>query len=89
MGFTGRTTDHGEVLAGDMHQPAVDASSSGDNAIGRHFLVRHAKVGAAVLCKKSRFLKTVLIKEGADAFTCAETACLVLAVEPLLPATQL
>ena len=54
MHFAGRAAGHGEVLAGQVDQAAVDGGASGDHAIGGQFLVGHSEVAWRDARRKDR-----------------------------------
>ncbi len=61
-----RAAEHGEILAEDEDQPAVDGTLAGDDTIARHPLVGHAELGAAMLDEHVAFLERVLVEQQID-----------------------
>jgi hypothetical protein len=88
MGFTQGAAEHGEILAEDKHQAAVDHAVAGDHAIARDLVVLHAEVGAAVLDKHVPFFKRAFVEQQLQPLARRQLAFAVLRVYALLPAAQ-
>ncbi len=84
-----RAAEHGEVLAEDEHEAAVDGALAGHHAIAGHLLVGHAEVDAAVLDEHVRLLEGVGVEQELDALAGGELAALVLRLDPALAAAEL
>src|ERR1700686_4084043 len=61
MHLTCRAPGYGEILTGEMHQPAINTGAACDHSIGRQIFICHAKVSGTMLGECSNFLKTVSI----------------------------
>src|SRR5690242_5666065 len=83
-----RAAEHGEVLAEDIDQPAVDGAVPGDHAVPRDLLVLHAEVDRAMLDEHVVFLERAGIEQGIDALTRRQLALGMLRLDALGPATQ-
>ena len=80
--------EHGEVLAEDEHQPAIDRAVAGHDAVTRHLLVGHAKIVATMLDEHVRLLEGVRVEQELDALAGGELAALVLRLDPALAAAK-
>ena len=76
--LAGRAAQDGEVLAGQMDEPAVDGGRAGDDAVGGNFLAGHAEVDLAVLGEQADLLEAAGIDQGVDALAGGELALLLL-----------
>ena len=83
-----RAAEHGEVLAEDEDQPAVDGALAGHHAVARHLLLGHAELGAAVLDEHVGLLERVRVEQELDPLAGGELAALVLRLDPPLAAAQ-
>ena len=52
-----------EILAGQMHQPAVEGGAAGNDAVGRNFLIGHAELAWRVLREQADLLEAFAIHE--------------------------
>ena len=52
-----RSTAHGKILAGKMHQAAVDVRAPGHHPIGGHLFSGHPKISGAMKGKQSDLLE--------------------------------
>ena len=81
-----RAAEHGEVLAEDEDQPAVDRAVAGDHAVARDLLLLHAEIGAAMLDEHVPFLEGAGVEQQLDALAGGELALGVLGVDAALAA---
>ena len=79
-----RAAEHGEILAINEHQAAVDGAITGDHAVAGNALVLHAKIGAAVLDEDVPLLKTVIVKQNLNALARGQFALGMLRLNTLL-----
>ena len=87
MGLGQRAAEHGEILAEDEHEPAVDGAVAGHDPVAGDLLSFHAEVVAAVLDEHVPLLKGVGVEQDFDALSGGEFALGVLARDALLAAT--
>ncbi len=78
MDLAGRAAQDGEVLAGQVDEPAVDRGRAGDDAVGGDLLAGHAEVGLAVLGEQADFLEAAGVDQGIDALASRELALFLL-----------
>ncbi len=64
--LAGRTAGDGKVLAGQVHQAAVDGGRPGHHAVGGVLLLRHSEHDGTVLGKQAHFLEAVRVHQGLD-----------------------
>ncbi len=83
-----RAAEHGEILAEEEHQPAVDRARSGDDAIAGNGLVRHAEIDAIMLDIHVELLERSLVEQDLDPLARGELALGVLRSDALLAATH-
>ena len=76
MDFAGRTAGDGEVLAGQMHQPAVDRCGAGHHAIRRKAFAGHAEQHGAMFGEQAGFFETVRIHHRFDSLSGRQLALL-------------
>ena len=76
MDLAGRAAEDGEVLAGEVDEPAVDRGGAGHDAVGGDLLAGHAEVGLPVLGEQAELLEAAGIDEGVDALAGGELALL-------------
>ena len=76
--LAGGAAEDGEVLAGEVDEPAVDGGGAGDDAVGGDLLAGHAEVDLAVLGEQADLLEAAGIDEGVDALAGGELALLLL-----------
>ena len=81
-----RAAEHGEVLAEDEDQAAVDRAVAGDHAVAGHLLLGHAEIAAAMLDEHVPFLEGAGIEQHLDALARGELALGVLGLDALLAA---
>jgi hypothetical protein len=79
MGLGQRAAEHGEVLAEDEDQAAVDRAVAGDHAVAGDLGVVHAEVGAAVLDEHVPFFEGAVVEQQLDALARGQLALGVLA----------
>ncbi len=89
MGLGERAAEHGEVLAEDEDQPAVDGAVAGDDAVAGDLLLVHAEVRAAVLDEHVPFLEAALVEQQLDALAGGELALGVLRLDAPAPPPSL
>ncbi len=82
------TAEHGEVLAEDEDQAAVDHAVARDHAVAGDLVVLHAEVGAAVLDEHVPFFEGALVEQHLQALARAELALGVLRLDALGAAAQ-
>ncbi len=83
-----RAAEHGEVLAEDEDEAAVDRAVAGDDAVARDLLLRHAEVGAAVLDEHVPLLEGAGVEQEVDALARGQLAAGVLRLDALLAAAE-
>ena len=83
-----RAAEHGEVLAEDEDEPAVDGALAGHDAVARHLLLGHAELGAAVLDEHVGLLERIRVEQKLDPLAGGELAALVLRLDPPFAAAQ-
>src|SRR5262249_36980540 len=83
-----RAAEHGEILAEDVDQPAVDRAVAGHHAVTRHFLVLHAEIDRAMLDEHVVFFERAGIEQRIDALACRQLALGVLRLDAALAAAQ-
>ena len=88
MGFGQRAAEHGEVLAEDKHQAAVDHAVAGDHAVARDLVVLHAEVDAAVLDEHVPLFEGAFVEQHLQALARGELALVVLRVDALFATAQ-
>ncbi len=76
--LAGGAAEDGEVLAGEVDEPAVDGGGAGDDAVGGDLLAGQAEVDLAVLGEQADLLEAARIDEGVDALAGGELALLLL-----------
>ena len=76
--LAGRAAQDGEVLAGEVDEPAVDGGGAGDDAVGGDLLAGQAEVDLPVLGEQADLLEAAGIDEGVDALAGGELALLLL-----------
>src|SRR5262249_13945807 len=76
--LAGRAAQHGEVLAGEVDEPAVDGGGPGDDPVGGGFLAGQAELDLAALGEQAELLEAAGIDEGVDALAGGELALLLL-----------
>ena len=72
--FAGGAAEDGEVLAGEVDEPAVDGGGAGDDAVGGDLLAGQAEVDLAVLGEQADLLEAAGIDEGVDALAGGQLA---------------
>ena len=87
--FGERAAEHGEVLAENEDQAAVDRAVAGHHAVAGHLLLGHAEIGAAVLDEHVPFLEDALVEQELDALARGELALGVLGIDALRAAAEL
>ena len=87
--LAGGAAEDGEVLAGEVDEPAVDGGGAGDDAVGRDLLAGQAEVDLAVLGEQADLLEAAGIDQGVDALAGGELALLLLLGQALGPAALL
>ncbi len=80
-----RAAEHGEILAEDEDQPAVDRAVAGDHAVARDLLLVHAEIAAAVLDEHVPFLEGAGIEQQLEALARGQLALGVLRPDAPLP----
>ena len=88
MGLAQSAAEHGEVLAENKHQPAVDHAVAGDHAIARDLVVLHAEINAAVLDKHVPLFKAACVEQQFEPLARGQLALFVLGINAFLAATQ-
>ncbi len=88
MRLAQRAAEHGEVLAEDEDQAAVDHPVAGDHAIARDLVVGHAEVDRAVLDEHVPFLEGAVVQQQLDALARRQLALLVLRVDALVSTAE-
>ena len=83
-----RAAEHGEILAEDVDQPAVDRALAGHHAVARDLLVLHAEIDRAVLDEHVVFLERAGIEQHVDALARRQLALGVLRLDAALAAAQ-
>ncbi len=83
-----RAAEHGEILAEDVDQPAVDRAMAGYHAVARNFLGLHAEVDRAMLDEHVVFLERPGIEQHVDALAGRQLALGVLRLDAALAAAQ-
>ncbi len=86
--FARRAAGHGEILAGQVHQPAADSTSPGNHPVGGQVLALHPEQCRAVGGEQADLLEAALMDEGRDRFPGGQLAGLPLFVLPRGAATQ-
>jgi hypothetical protein len=86
--FAGRTAHHGKILAGQMHQAAIDGCTPGHDPIRRQFLIGHSKVGCAMKGKQADLLEAAPVHQARDSLPRCEFTGRVLLLNPLFAATE-
>src|SRR5690242_21409907 len=76
-----RAAEHGEVLAEDVDQPAVDRAMAGHHAVARDLLVLHAEVDRTMLDEHVVFLERAGIEQRVDALARRQLALGVLRLD--------
>ena len=89
MDLARRSTQHREILTGEMHCATIDLGAPGDHAICRDFLVGHTEVGGSVPGIETDLLKARRINEPVDAFAGRKLTCGVLLINALFSAAIL
>ena len=88
MRLAERAAEDGEVLTEHENQPAVDGAATGDDAIARNALLRHAEVGAPVFDEHVVFLERAVVEKQLQALAGRELALRVLTFDARLAAAQ-
>ena len=88
MGLAQSAAEHGEVLAENKHQPAVDHAVAGDHAIAGDLVVLHAEINAAVLDKHVPLFKAACVEQQFEPLARGQLALFVLGINAFLAATQ-
>jgi hypothetical protein len=83
-----RAARHGEVLAGQVNQPAPHRGRAGDDAVGGQVLVGHAEHGRPVLSEHARLLEAVRVDQGVDALARRQLARLAVLLQLVGAAAQ-
>ena len=81
-----RAAEHGEILAEDEHQPAVDGAIAGDDAVAGHLLLLHAEIVAAMLDEHVPFLEGIGVEQDFEPLARGQLALGVLRLDPALAA---
>ena len=71
---TERAAEHGEVLAEDEDQAAVDGAMAGDHAVAGDVLLVHAEIDAAMLDEHVPFFEGVGIEQQLEALARGQLA---------------
>ena len=69
-----RAAEHGEILAVDEHEAAVDGALASDDAIARNLVLFHAEIGAAMLHEHVVFLEGIRIEQDFQALARGQLA---------------
>ena len=88
VAFAQAAAEHGEVLAEDEHQPAVDRPRAGYNAVARDLLRRHAEVDAIMLDIHVELLEARGIEQHVEPLARRQPALLMLRVDASLTAAH-
>ena len=83
-----RPAEHGEILAVDEHQPAVDHAVAGDHTVTRDLVVLHAEVHAAVFDKHVPLFEGAFVQQHFEALARGELALGVLGGNALFAAAK-
>jgi hypothetical protein len=86
MDLAGGAAQDGEVLAGEVDQPAVHGRGPGDDAVGGDLLAGQAEVDLPVLGEQADLLEAAGIDQGVDALAGRELALLLLLRQAFGPA---
>ena len=89
VAFRQRAAEHGEILAVDEHQPAVDRARAGDDAVAGDLVAGHAEIDAIVLYVEVQLFEAALVEQDFEPFARGQLALRVLRGDPRLPAAQL
>ena len=79
-----RAAEDGEILREDEHQPALDASVAGDEAVAVNLLLLHAEIGAAMGEQLVGLFEGAFVEQEGDALARRHLAFLVLALVAFL-----
>ena len=88
IGFRQGPSEHGEILAEDEHQAAIDPTVAGNHAIPGNALLFHTEIAAAMLDKGVPFLKTPGVQQHVQTLARGELAAFVLPFHPGLAAAR-
>ena len=86
MRLAQRAAEHGEILAEDEDQAAVDRAVAGDDAVARDFLLVHAEIVAAMLDEHVPFLEGAGVEQQLEPLARGELALGVLRLDAPLAA---
>jgi hypothetical protein len=82
VGLGQGTAEHGEILAKDEDQAAVDGAVADHHAVAGHLVLAHAEVAAAMLDEHVPLLEGAFVEQNLDALAGGELALLVLRLDP-------
>ncbi len=68
MGLRQRSAKYREILTEDKDQTTIDRAIAGHHAVTRPLVLRHAKIGTAMLHEHVPFLKGIRIEQQFDTF---------------------
>jgi hypothetical protein len=83
-----RAAEHGEILAVDVDQPAVDRTRTGDHAVAGDDLLVHAEFNAIVLDIHVGLFEAALVEQHFDPLARGQLALGVLGIDPFLSAAH-